>query len=41
MEGWEGTMLSYSGLSGDPDAGAKLIEYARSVFELAAPTLLA
>ena len=40
-EGWQGTMLKYDDLVGDPDAGKKLLEYARAVFEVAAPTLTA
>lgn len=40
-EGWEGTMLPYATLAGDPEAEAKLADYARAVFEIASPTLLA
>ncbi len=40
-EGWEGTILYYDQLAGDPDAATKLAEYARAVFDLAAPTLTA
>lgn len=40
-EGWEGSILYYDQLQGDPDAATKLAEYARAVFELAAPTLTA
>jgi len=39
-EGWQGSMLSYSSLAGDPDAAEKLTEYAQAVFEIASPTLL-
>ena len=38
-EGWQGTILPYEALAGDPDAEARLLAYARRVFELAAPTL--
>lgn len=40
-EGWEGTILYYDQLEGDPDAGQKLADYARAVFDLASPTLMA
>ena len=40
-EGWEGSILYYDQLAGDPDAPSKLLEYARAVFEVASPTLLA
>lgn len=40
-EGWEGTILYYDRLQGDPDAESKLLEYAAAVFEIAAPTLMA
>jgi hypothetical protein len=39
-EGWQGSMLPYSSLAGDPDAAEKLTEYAQAVFEIASPTLL-
>lgn len=39
--GWEGTMLPYDALAGDPDAETKLLDYARAVHEAAAPTLMA
>jgi hypothetical protein len=39
-EGWQGSKLPYSALAGDPDAAAKLAEYARAVFDVASPTLL-
>jgi hypothetical protein len=38
-EGWQGTMLPYAELEGDPDAEARLLAYARRVFDLCAPTL--
>ena len=38
-EGWEGSILYYDQLAGDPDATTKLAEFARAVFEAAAPTL--
>ena len=38
---WEGSMLPYDLLAGDPDADTKLLEYARRVHDLASPTLLA
>lgn len=40
-EGWEGSILYYDRLAGDPDAATKLAEYARAVYDLAAPTLTA
>lgn len=38
-EGWQGTMLPYSELVDRPDAGARLLEFAKAVYDLAAPTL--
>jgi hypothetical protein len=38
-EGWQGTILPYEALAGDPDAEARLLAYARRVFDLSAPTL--
>ena len=38
-EGWQGTILPYSELVNDPQAEARLLAYARAVFEVAAPTL--
>lgn len=38
-EGFEGTILPYEELVGDPDAESRLLEYAQAVYELAAPTL--
>ncbi len=40
-EGWEGSILYYDQLQGDPQAGTKLAEYANAVFDLASPTLTA
>lgn len=40
-DGWEGTILYYDQLAGDPEAATKLLEYARAVYNLAAPTLTA
>jgi hypothetical protein len=38
-EGFEGSILPYSAVQGDRNAGAKIVEYARAVYEAAAPTL--
>ena len=40
-EGWQGALLPYTTLQGDPGAAAKLTEFARAVFAAAAPTLTA
>jgi hypothetical protein len=40
-EGWRGTILPYEALVDDPNAGQRLLAYARRVFELSAPTLTA
>ncbi len=40
-EGWQGTILYYDQLVGDPAGPAKVEEYARAVYEAAAPTLTA
>jgi hypothetical protein len=40
-EGWQGTLLPYEALAGDPDAEERLLTYARRVFEFSAPTLTA
>ncbi len=40
-EGWEGTILYYDQLAGDPDAATKLAEFAKAVFDVASPTLSA
>lgn len=41
LEGWEGTMLPYANVVGDPAAEARLLAYFRAVYELASPLLLA
>lgn len=38
-DSWEGSMLPYAGLVDDPQAESRLLEYARAVYDLAAPTL--
>jgi len=38
-EGWEGSMLPYAKLAGDPAGLEKLADYAHAVFDVAAPTL--
>ena len=38
-EGWEGSILPYAALAGDPEGLDKLAEYARAVHQAAAPTL--
>jgi hypothetical protein len=40
-EGWQGSVLPYAELVGDVDAEQRLREYARVVYELVSPTLLA
>lgn len=40
-EGWQGTVLPYAELVDNADAEQRLREYARIVYELASPTLLA
>jgi hypothetical protein len=40
-EGWQGTMLPYSELLDDDNAETRLRHFARRVYELALPTLLA
>jgi hypothetical protein len=40
-EGWQGSILYYDRLSGAPDAGARVEEYARAVYDAAAPGLTA
>jgi hypothetical protein len=40
-DGWEGTILYYDQLAGDPDASTKLAEFAKAVFDIASPTLTA
>jgi hypothetical protein len=39
-EGWQGTILPYDELAGDENAEGRLKEYARTVYEIASPTLL-
>ena len=39
--GWQGSILPYEALVDDPNAEERLLAYARRVFELAAPTLMA
>jgi hypothetical protein len=41
MGNWQGSLLPYATLAGDPQAEEKLLAYARAVYELAAPTLMA
>ena len=38
-EGWQGAMLPYANLVGQPDAEANLLEFAQAVYALVAPTL--
>lgn len=38
-EGWEGTILPYAELAGDEEGFDKLADYARTVFDVASPTL--
>ena len=40
-QGWQGTILPYGELAGDPDAEARLLAYARRVYERCAPALMA
>ena len=40
-EGWQGTMLPYAELVGDDNAAIHLRQFARRVYEIASPTLLA
>lgn len=40
-EGWEGSIYHYDLLAGDEDGERKLAEYARAVFDIASPTLMA
>ena len=40
-DGWEGSILPYRLLAGDPDGATKLAEYAAAVHAAAAPTLMA
>ena len=41
VDGWQGTILPYVALVDDPNAEERLLGYARRVFELTAPTLMA
>jgi len=38
-ESWQGTILPYGELAGEPRAEERLLDYARTVFEIASPTL--
>jgi hypothetical protein len=38
-EGWQGAMLPYTGVQGDPDAAARITEFARVVHQAASPGL--
>lgn len=38
-DGWQGSLLPYTELAGDPDAEGRLLDYARAVFKICAPTL--
>jgi len=38
---WQGSLLPYRALAGDPQAEEKLLAYARAVYQIAAPTLSA
>jgi hypothetical protein len=40
-EGWQGTILPYTEITGQPKAEESLLEYAKAVFDLASPTLTA
>ena len=40
-ESWQGSILPYDQLVGDPEAGEKLLAYAKAVYEISAPTLMA
>jgi len=40
-EGWQGATLPYAELADDPDGENQLYEFARAVYDLAAPTLMA
>ncbi len=40
-EGWEGTILPYERLAGEKNAEERLLEYAKTVFNLTSPTLTA
>ena len=40
QDGWEGSILYYDQIQGDPEARQKLLDYARAVYKAAAPTLV-
>ena len=40
-EGWQGAMLPYAELADDPEAENRLLDFARAVYQLASPTLMA
>ncbi|MGB6639410.1 MAG: DUF5996 family protein [Thermoanaerobaculia bacterium] len=40
-EGWQGTMLPYADVVGDPEAEERLLSYLGEVYKVASPTLLA
>ena len=40
-ESWQGSILPYDPLVGDPAAGEKLLAFAKAVYEISTPTLLA
>jgi hypothetical protein len=40
-EGWEGSILYYDQVAGDPEGAEKVLDYARAVHDLAAPALMA
>ena len=40
QEGWQGTMLSYAEIAGDPTAEEQLLSYFDEVYKIASPTLL-
>lgn len=40
VEGWQGTMLPYAEVAGDPAAGERLLSYFGEVYKIASPTLL-
>ncbi|MGB5814645.1 MAG: hypothetical protein WBI27_05535 [Thermoanaerobaculia bacterium] len=41
QEGWQGTMLPYADVVGDPEAEERLLSYLGQVYKVASPTLLA
>ena len=40
-EGWQGTILHYADVVGDPDVEERIFSYMQEVYKLAAPTLMA